>query len=140
MPAKVEYTRVKKTCAFILAVLYFNFSVGATLHQHYCMGELVGTSLFDMRDDECGKCGMKKHTEASKNCCKDVSIVIKVGDSHTFSQPVYDIHSFTYILPDIYFVTADLSIPKGKTENSYRAHSPPLQKNPLFIQFGNFRI
>jgi hypothetical protein len=131
---------VRKESAFILAVFYLSFSIGATLHQHYCMGELVGTSMFSLENDECGKCGMKKHTEASKDCCKDVSITIKNSDSHTFSQTAYHFNSFTFLLPAIPVATVNLDIPEAQTENLYRAHGPPLLKRPLFLQFGNFRI
>jgi hypothetical protein len=131
---------VKKLQAFILAIIYISFSIGATLNQHYCMGELVGTSLFDLHDEACGKCGMPKHTEASKDCCKDVSIVIKADDAHTFSQTVYDIQAYTFILPDVHFIANSFNIPAFQTVNAYRAHSPPLLHLPLFIQFGSFRI
>ncbi len=87
---KVRQLEVKKVWAFILAVFYISSIIGATVHQHYCMGELVGTSLFDLKDDECGKCGMIKHPPASKDCCKHISIVFKTSDSHIFSQMVYD--------------------------------------------------
>src|SRR5688572_29776877 len=103
------------------------------------MGELVSSSLFDSKDIACGKCGMEKHTEASKDCCKDVSIVIKTGDSHTFPQTVYDFHAFALILPAIHFISPGFNIPAVLTENLYRAHGPPL-KHSLFIQFRNFRI
>lgn len=132
--------RVKKTVAFILAIFYLSFSIGATLNQHYCMGELTCTSLFDLQDDDCGKCGMKKHTEASKGCCKDISIMIKSGDSHTFSQTVYNFHPPIFTLPVIYVISARFNISKAPTENLYRAHSPPLLKNLLFLQFGTLRI
>lgn len=104
------------------------------------MGELVGTSMFSLKNDECGKCGMQKHTEASKDCCKDVSITIKNNDSHTFSQPVYDFNSFAFLLPLVQLATVNPDIRQAQTENLYRAHSPPLLKHPLFLQFGNFRI
>jgi hypothetical protein len=131
---------VKKFCAFILAIFYFGFSIGVALNHHYCMGDFVGTSLFDFRDKECGKCGMKKHTEASKDCCKDVSIVIKVSDSHTFSQTAYDFHAFTIILPVTQYICTSANTSDAQLEKSFRAHSPPLLSTPLFIQFRNFRI
>jgi hypothetical protein len=130
---------VKKLSAFILAVSYFSFTVGATLHQHYCMGKLIGTSLFDLSEKECGKCGMKKHTEAGKDCCKDVSIVIKTGDSHTFSQVVYDLSSISAAAPAIYFAFTNINFSKAP-EKLYRVHGPPVLKNPLFIQFMDLRI
>jgi hypothetical protein len=131
---------VKKACAFILALFYLSFSVGATLYQHYCMGEFVGASLLDLKEEECGKCGMQKHTEESKNCCKDVPIVIKTNDSHTFSQIAYDIGTSTFISPTVYFISDGLSILKAQTENLYRGHSPPLPSSSLYIRFQNFRI
>jgi hypothetical protein len=131
---------VKKLLAFILAIIYISFSIGATLNQHYCMGELVGTSLFDLHNKECGKCGMPKHSEASKGCCKDVSIVVKASDAHTFSQTVYDFKGFTFIVPVTPYVATSINIPSSQTVNAFRAHGPPLLPLPLFIQFGNFRI
>lgn len=131
---------MKKLSALILAIFYLSLTVGATLYQHYCMGELVGTSLFDLRDEECGKCGMKKHAEASKDCCQDVSIVIKAGDSHTFSQTVYDFNSISFTIPPICLFFTNLDFPIVQTEKLYRAHGPPLLKIPLFIQFRDLRI
>jgi hypothetical protein len=140
MPWFLRMLIVRKACAFILAVFYLSFSIGATLHQHYCMGELVGASIYSHKDDECGKCGMKKHTESGNDCCKDVSITLKTNDSYTFSQPVYDFNSFSVLLPASQFATISLDIPEAQTENFYLAHSPPLLKHSLFLRFGNFRI
>jgi hypothetical protein len=131
---------VKKISALILAAFYLAMSVGATLQQHYCMGEFVGTSLFSFDDKECGKCGMKKHTEASKDCCKDVSIVVKTSDSHTFAAVTYNFQSFDDVTPPIAVFFPDLNIPLTETENTYRAHSPSLQQEALFLWFRNIRI
>jgi hypothetical protein len=104
------------------------------------MGELVGTSLFDLENKECGKCGMKKHTEESKNCCKDISVVVKTGDSHTFFQSVYDLTVFSIATPEKY--SSIYEIPSKQESNNilYGSHSPPLLEYPLFIQHHNFRI
>ena len=131
---------MKNLCAFILAIIYLGFSIGATLNQHYCMGKLVGTSLFDPGGNECVKCGMQKHTGESKGCCTDISIVIKASDSHTFSQTVYDIRAFAYIIPATQFINTSINVSSAQTENVFRAQGPPLLKNPLFIQFRNLRI
>ena len=131
---------VKKLSSFILIILYFSSAVGTTIHQHYCMGELVDSSLFNTRNEACGKCGMQKHTEESKDCCKDVSIVIKSGDSHTFFQPVYDCNSFSLAIPENNFTICDVRIKQDSDNTTYRAHSPPLLEYPLFIQHQNFRI
>ena len=135
-----EHHAVKKSASFILALLYFSSTVGTTIHQHYCMGELVGSSLFNTKNKSCGKCGMEKHTEESKDCCKDISIVIKSGDSHTFFQPVYDLNFFSPVIPEIIFIICDVRINPYSNNTLYRAHSPPLLEYPLFIQHQNFRI
>ena len=140
MVSLARTVNVRKASALILATIYLSFAVGVTVHQHYCMGELVGASLFSLRGEACGKCGMEKHTEASKDCCKDTSIIIKADDSHTFSQAIYDVNSQTFILPDIHFVSGSLSIQPTQIANLYRAHSPPLLNQSLFLLFGNFRI
>lgn len=131
---------MKKLASFILALLYFSSAVGTTIHQHYCMGELVGSSLFNTRNEACGKCGMQKHTEESKDCCKDVSILIKSGDSHIFSLPVYDFNSFPTVIPENHFTICDLRIKQNSNNTTYRVHSPPLLKYPFFILHQNFRI
>ena len=132
---------VKKLLSFILTLLYFNSAMGTTIHQHYCMGELVGISLFNTNNQSCEKCGMKKHTDESKDCCKDVSIVVKTGDSHTYSQSTYTFNIFSPAIPDNYFTTVKVIINLDNNSTTlYRANSPPLPEQPLFIRHRNFRI
>jgi hypothetical protein len=135
-----EFHELKKQFSFILALLYFSSAVGATIHQHYCMGELVGFSLFDTQSKACGKCGMEKHTEESKDCCKDVSIVIKPGDSHTFSQPDYNLTFCLLTIAESHFTICELRIKQSSNNTTYCSHSPPLLKQPFFIQYQNLRI
>jgi hypothetical protein len=104
------------------------------------MGKLAGTSLFDLGSNECAKCGMQKHTGESKDCCKDISIVIKAGDSHTFLQTIYDIRAFAFTVPSTPFFITSINVLIAQKEIVFRAEGPPLPKNPLFIQFRNFRI
>ena len=131
---------MKQICATILLLVYLYCTVGAIIQQHYCMGELVSSSLFGSGDKECGKCGMKKHIGAANDCCKDVSIVIKAGDSHTFSPAVYDFPAFSFILTVLHFIAPGFKITTSQTANLYGAHGPPLLKHSLFIHFRNFRI
>ena len=54
--------------------------MGATIHMHYCMNELVGWSLWHgEKDKECGKCGMK---EKKGGCCKDEHKQVKLKTEH----------------------------------------------------------
>ena len=104
------------------------------------MGDFAGISLFDSKNEECSKCGMEKHGESTRDCCKDVSITIKTGDFHTFSQVAYDFNSFSLAIPEYNFTICDVRIDSHNNNTTYRAHSPPLLEYPLFIQHQNFRI
>ena len=59
---------MKKTVVILLMLIYGSATMGATVHLHYCMNELVGWSLWHSEKEECGRCGMK---EDKTGCCKD---------------------------------------------------------------------
>lgn len=126
--------------AFILAIFYLGFAIGATVHQHYCMGELVGNSLFSSQDSPCVKCGMESHGKENDNCCKDVSLLLKTGDSHIYSQVYYD---FNFSLADISSFSPEsstISVYKRFAYPVCKAHSPPLLNTSIIIRQHGFRI
>lgn len=59
---------MKKIAVILLLLVYSTTTFGATVHLHYCMDKLVGWSLWQSKDEACGKCGMK---EKKGGCCKD---------------------------------------------------------------------
>ena len=64
----------------MLLLIYGSATMGATIHMHYCMNELVGWSLWHgEKDKECGKCGMK---EKKGGCCKDEHKQVKLKTEH----------------------------------------------------------
>jgi hypothetical protein len=79
---------MRRVLVTILTIFYSYYSIGATIHVHYCMGELVETSLFGTSDKACGKCGMEKHSE-NDDCCKDVQVVVKSSENHISSPYVH---------------------------------------------------
>jgi len=71
---------VKKIVVILLLLIYGSATMGATIHMHYCMNELVGWSLWHgEKDNECGKCGMK---EKKGGCCKDEHKQVKLKTEH----------------------------------------------------------
>ena len=64
---------MKKILVSILAVFYLTSSVGATVHLHYCMDELINWSLLNSDGNKCEKCGMDK----DGGCCKDENKFVK---------------------------------------------------------------
>ncbi|MBA2562026.1 MAG: hypothetical protein H0V14_03785 [Chitinophagaceae bacterium] len=71
---------MKKLAAIFFLIIYGFTSVGATVHIHYCMNELVGWSLSKTNTEKCGKCGMEK--ESDDGCCTDLHKQIQHKDSH----------------------------------------------------------
>lgn len=71
---------MKKIAVILLLLIYGTATMGATIHMHYCMNELVGWSLWHgEKDNECGRCGMK---EKKGGCCKDEHKQIKLKTEH----------------------------------------------------------
>lgn len=71
---------MKKIAVILLLLIYGTATMGATIHMHYCMNELVGWSLWHgEKDKECGRCGMK---EKKGGCCKDEHKQVKLKTEH----------------------------------------------------------
>jgi hypothetical protein len=135
-------TRVKHTCATILAILYLYSTVGATIYHHYCMGTLVSTSLLGSTGKNCEKCGMQKHaTKKNKGCCKDVQACVKSADHHITPQLHYEIP-----VPSLFVIphSQNLSqfyIPTSDLYTTVFVHSPPTPFScPVFIRLQTLRI
>ena len=78
---------MKRVAVSLLLLIYGVFTTGATLHTHFCMGELVSVSLTETRSGPCEKCGMQEH-ERDSNCCKDVPNTLKITDDHSAANDV----------------------------------------------------
>ena len=63
---------MKRIAALILTILYFLTSTGATMNHHYCMGEMINSSLWMNKEKKCGKCGMEDNKNENNGCCNDV--------------------------------------------------------------------
>jgi hypothetical protein len=62
---------MKKILVSILAIVYLAATAGATVHMHYCMGDLAGWSLINSNKNHCIYCGMEKKATGKNGCCKD---------------------------------------------------------------------
>ncbi|MBW8682997.1 HYC_CC_PP family protein [Chitinophaga rhizophila] len=82
---------MKKVLALILAVLYMGTSTGATLHMHYCMGELTGVQLWhsEAKAKQCSKCGRTSAGKMrAKKCCKDEHKTVKLEKDQKATENV----------------------------------------------------
>lgn len=132
---------MKRFVVFILAILYLGLSTGATINMHYCMGELVGTSLWhNDKSDFCSQCGMQK--KASKNkCCKDELKIVKIEQDQC--SPAVADHFVDIAFSDLLQHHFNLFPAFVNSSMKVTAHSnaPPLADNTsLYIRNCVFRI
>lgn len=131
---------MKRFITGILAIIYLSFSVGATVHLHYCMDEFVNYSLSEEHESSCGKCGMEKH-ESGNGCCKDVSVIFKSDEKYIPAQLAYD---FPVLLATISHTSIDLlpniSFYNYSPKSLYSDFVPPGIKRPIYIMGNSFLI
>lgn len=131
--------QMKKFIITILAVFYLGISSGATMHFHYCMGQLIESGLISKEFKKCSKCGMK--ADSTKNCCKHDSKLVKVDNAQKLSDNSYHFKAFSSdlawnkysVVPEVYASSI--------TEEQPLSNAPPATDNtPVFIRNCTFRI
>ena len=112
---------MKRSAAFILTLLYFVTSTGATMNYHFCMGEMANISILGNGDKNCGKCGMEKHPARDNGCCKDETKWLKIEDDHKtspahFQVPKLPLETISAILffNDLFASQQVCAIPESK--------------------------
>lgn len=130
---------MKKVAAVFFVLLYSTFSVGATMHLHYCMGKFVSSSLFNTNNDACSKCGMESH-EGESSCCKDVKVSVKISDKHFTSSTACFDSSCTKVVQPSGFGAVIGMLPVTGPIPCRQGYSPPDVSIPLFIQARSLRI
>ncbi len=129
---------MKKFLISIFAVFYLGVASGATVHFHYCMGELLSWGLTKSEARQCSNCGMEKSD--AKKCCKDEQKQLKVEkaqkaqNNFQFAKLVFPVFSPRPAEPAAFVLPASYAAhPFG--------HAPPRSsKGPVFLQNRNFRI
>jgi hypothetical protein len=133
---------MKKFLVFILAVLYFGLSTGATVHLHYCMGKLVESSVWYNTSKEkgkCSKCGMLK---GKNKCCKDEYKHLQIGKD----QQLNDFLSSKIQLPDAqiicphYYEFDGVMVHAVISSNPYANAPPEDLRVPVYLRNCVFRI
>jgi hypothetical protein len=119
---------MKKFIVSILAVLYMGTSIGATIHLHYCMGQLVDWGLCERGNSVCSKCGMEKTNPGiDLGCCKDEFKQIKnnkdqkLTDNFTFTQ----INKAVKEIGPVCFPTYSVSLSETTRNEIPIANGPP---------------
>ncbi len=130
---------MKRFVITVLAVFYLGVSSGATVHIHYCMGELIDWSLSSDETEKCGNCGMDKSN--SDKCCKYLQHKFKVKDSLTASKAGYHFSLLGIEIPSKNLAEIDeLPLSSLDKVNVFNVALNRTQATPAFILYCNFRI
>jgi len=131
---------MKKLLITVLAVFYLSVSSGASLHFHYCMGELIEWGLSDDQSDmssECSNCGMKKGV--SEDCCKDQKQEYKLKESQ--KTPVINVQPNVFALATLNIYYLNQIVLSTPADLIPKSNAPPrILKTAVFIRNCNFRI
>lgn len=132
---------MKRTLLTILAIFYLGVSSGATMHFHYCMGELVSWGLAKQSGKVCDFCGMPKTTAKKKSCCKDVEQQAKVEQSQKANPLVYkfDASTSAIIQPELY-TNYQAPTPVKIIREAWSNAPPDGRKIPVYLKNCTYRI
>jgi len=125
---------VKKIAVILLTLIYSVSVYGITIDKFYCCGKLAEVPLSAISHS-------KMDSKAGDNaCCKTVKTNIKVKDNHV--SPKSDLtlkNSFALIIPS-FFIPGSSERITSKVVNAYNSQAPPVQRDPLYILYSNYRI
>ena len=123
---------MKKFVAFILAILYLNASVGATVHLHFCMDKFIGWNLLNGDRHRCHKCGMEKDGD----CCKDETKLVKNNiDQKLAESAIQFIQLAAVATPTTFIYTSEYYFSSIMQE--YPKVNAPLRNNGVGIYILN---
>ena len=119
---KQIFAMLKKIKAILLFLMYGSATMGATIHLHYCINQMVGWSLWHSKKEECGRCDMKKNkTDYFKNKHKHFKLK---ADQHNAATAVpiafKPAPAIVNPIPDLNFQAF-----KKVTESFSIYHAPP---------------
>ena len=130
---------MKKVLITIMAVFYLGVSSGATVHFHYCMGELINWGLAQQKDPNCSNCGMEKGD--SEKCCKDEHKQLKIDKAQKATESNLLIKQFPVsALKHQTFQLKAVFVPTEQEEHPLSNSPPRTEKTPTFLRNCTFRI
>jgi hypothetical protein len=133
--------KMKRILVSILAIVYLAATAGATVHMHYCMGDLAGWSLMDSKKDECPYCGMEKKSAGNKGCCKDEHHKVQLEQDQNTAAVNMVFAPAVAILPSPVYLPAAPSGLCSVTEERPLSNSPPRSCSiPVYLINRSFLI
>ena len=131
---------MKRIAALILTILYFLTSTGATMNHHYCMGEMINSSLWMNKEKKCGKCGMEDNKSENNGCCNDEQQWVKIKDDQKANSVEFELSKLQLTVLSIFLFYSDTLTTQ---ESLLSPESKALQRSrelPTYLINGVFRI
>ena len=130
---------MKKVLITILAVFYLGVSSGATVHFHYCMGQLIDWGLAQEKGKNCSNCGMEK--AEAKKCCKDEHRQLKIDKAQKTSENNLQVKQLSAsVTTQLVQLSSVLYVQALQEEHPLINAPPKTGKIPAFIRNCTFRI
>lgn len=125
-----------------LVVLYLGSSSGFAMHFHYCMDELIETSLVETELEDCDNCGMEKSSTYDNGCCKEEYKQLKVDTNESIEDfTLQIIQTLGTSLPSATFeIPSFLQLATSAADYPLVNSPPEKTKIPVYLRNCVFRI
>lgn len=133
---------MKKLLFTFLAVLYLGTSSGFAMHFHYCMDELIGTSLSKADLKECDNCGMEVTPQEDNGCCKEEYKQLKVDKNQNVEDFALQIMQVlgTSLPPTAFEIPSFLQLATSASDYPLINSPPEATTVPVYLRNCVFRI
>src|ERR1700748_3720779 len=126
---------IKRSGAFMLAILYSVTAFGFALNLHYC-GRLLTSVQINSTGSSCSKLAVKM------KCCNDKQVQVKLKDAHQSTAFSFSAKTFAFEIPQTVAGSAFFFAPRYLV-GQYLNKAPPDISTitaSLFIKNQSFRI
>lgn len=131
---------MKKLLVSIFCIFYLGIASGATVHFHYCMGELLSWGFSEVKSSSCDNCGMEKSGADFEKCCKDETKQLKVEKAQKAETNIQFGKLPPVILSTQLLQNSPPALPAVNVPHPL-SHAPPhTGKDSLFLRIRSLRI
>jgi len=124
---------MKKVFLAILAFVYIATSTGATVHMHYCMGELTDWALKHDDSKKCGKCGSEKVKKSNTGFCKIEKKFFKNNSDQKVTNSAFKRIQLSAIAIPASFIDFTVVNFPSVTEKKPVSHAPSCQSEGVAV-------
>jgi hypothetical protein len=132
---------MKRALLILLSVFYLGIASGATVHFHYCMGELVRLGLTEPKESNCNTCGMTPKEGSKKSCCKSDYKQAKVDKSQKNTPSYFEFKQMPVVVVNaMIWETSQNPVPFELGKAALSNAPPEGLPVPVFIRNCTYRI